>query len=189
MAPRIEDFAVDQPLPSVGPVTSYASGQKFAPFASPILLELPALTAPFGVSIYAGKPTLSLNLTPSTAEPLASLDREARKLISKIPKLIGRSTITEDLLDVVYSPIVKPASDEKYPPLIKLALKDFKHDGINSGYEAGEYRRHLVRSIIEIPGLWISSTKIGLLVKLRRIHVSCPEITSQDNWPVFEEPH
>jgi hypothetical protein len=189
MAPHLEDLNLRTLRPKLGELISFPSGQKFVSIQPPIVLQLPLLVAPFGISTYASKSSLSLSLEPpEVAEALARLDTWACDCICGEPQRFGRNNaVTPEMLEYIYSPLVKPASGEKYAPLLKLSLNNtsaFVHEGLQSGYAAGEYRRHVIKSIIEIPGFWVSSTtKIGLLAKLRRLHVGSPDETSY-----FKEP-
>ncbi len=172
-----------------GDVVTMGSGGKFVPLngPEPLYVQLPALTAPFGVSQYGdtGKLTIPMNLDPETAGGLSELDSFARDAIKAHPAWVGKRSVSDDVLDVLYTPLRKPAANPRYSDTTKISLKfredgehevaDFRHDGIQTGpYTKGRYAKHQISSIIQVTGIWAAGAKCGLTTRLIRMKIEEP---------------
>jgi hypothetical protein len=142
-------------------------------------LQLPQSTAPFRISNYNGKRSLSLSLDPETEAQLDKLDGVVRKSLVEHPEWLGKTKVTEDQLDLLYTKIVRPSPKATYPPTIKLPLKlvDVRPDGFvyetqgipESALSAGSHAHCSARTIISLRGIWIASGRCGPLLALRRV--------------------
>ena len=79
-------------------------------------------------------------------------------------------------MDAVYTPLLKPATNDKYCPTFKLTIPDaYKHTGVTvDSRAAGTYKFHRVTAIVQIRGLWVASGKCGLSTQLKLMQVEEP---------------
>ena len=96
-----------------------------------LVLQLPKMRAPFGMGRFddqnSGKSAFSLDLSLDDEEirkKFESLDNAIINLIASNSKAwLGKAHSAAVVRDVLYKPIVKPASDGKYAPTMKLKRK------------------------------------------------------------------
>ena len=149
-------------------MTTYSNGSRFAPIAVPTpAIQLPSMTAPFGVSCMNAKWTLTLNVTdPAVAAKLGEIDAWAQRMIAANPLwTAGRPA--------VYSPLLKPPRGAYAPTLtLKLRFDDAANPLFayaDGPLVKGAYVRGSFVAIAEVTGIWMVTGRIGVTFRLEAL--------------------
>lgn len=151
-----------------------------------MVLQLPKLRAPFGMSRFddqnSGKSTFSLDLSLDDEEirkKFEAVDDSIVKLVAANSKAwLGKAHSATVVRDVLYKPIVKPASDEKYAPTMKLkvlvdAEGNFVPEGFNSKREPIDLnsieKGQSLYAIVHVSQIWIIDNKCGVTLRLEQL--------------------
>jgi hypothetical protein len=194
---RIQDLiAADLSDTTFGDVKTYSSGAKFVPLTPALSLQLPSMCAPFGISQFSNesKKTIALNVTdPEVAAGLTLIDDHCRKAVTENPDWLGKKAVSSDYAEAVYGPLLKPATNPQYSATTKLSLKmndagapDFLVSGASAGLVKDRYKRHQMKSIVAVTGLWIASGRIGVSTRLHRLLIE-PPLAQNVQAPVVED--
>jgi hypothetical protein len=155
-----------------------------------ITVQFPKLRAPFGLSEFvdqnSGNSSYSLDLSldnqPALLEKLKAIDDAVVKQVAANSKeWLGKKHTETVIRDVLYRPIVKMPSDDKYAPTIKLKiLKDRDGNFIPECFDTKKQRVELdtlekgqsVTAIASMPQIWIIDGKFGVTMRLQMARFS-----------------
>ena len=158
---------------------------KFVPLTDPVLLQLPTMTAPFGFSQFDvnSKLSMPLNVSEQSDQSLLTvIDTWAMdQICMNSVEWLGRKNASQDYVEAIYTPLLKPATNARYSPTFKLTIPDtYKHTGVTVDSRApGTYKFHRVTAIVQIRGLWVASGKCGLSTQLKLMQVEEPAPQAQ----------
>jgi hypothetical protein len=142
-------------------------------------LQFPPSTAPFGISSYSCKYSLSLSLDEDSQAQLEALDGWLRQSLIGNPSWLGKSRVTADQLDLIYTPMVREPPKTTYASTIKIPVKLENGRPLGFVYETrdipeidltpGAHAHCSARVIFSLRGLWVASGRCGPLLSLRRV--------------------
>lgn len=152
-----------------------------------ILLQLPKSRNSFGLSAFeepGKRPSyhLSLSLTnESLVSALNEIDERVLDFVAEnseecLGKVINKTVMREAL----FTPLVKPPSDPKYPPSLKLkVLANDDGSFVPEVYDSKEDEFNLrelqkgqdVVAIVNVASIWVVGTKFGVTVRLEQLLV------------------
>jgi hypothetical protein len=166
---------------SKGGKVVYLSG----PNKEKLHIQFPKLRAPFGLSEYvdqnSGNSSYSLDLSlenqPELLEKLKAIDDAViKRAAANAKEWLGKKHSEAVIRDVLYRPMVRMPSDDKYSPTIKLKiLKDrdgtfvpecFNNKRERVGLDTLE-KGQSVTAIAVVPQIWIIDGKFGVTMRLQ----------------------
>lgn len=163
-----------------------------------LIMQTPEMVAPFGLSKWnnEGKSNdkYSLDLSFKGRESREILGRYFDGLKSFDKKLVEdglkhcqswmkKQYKSLDVVEALYTPIVKHAKDDKYPPTYKLTIP---HNGTQFTCDVYDANRNLVdignietkgarvSAIVQCVGIWIAGSKYGCSWKVLQMKISPP---------------
>ena len=155
------------------------------PSSGKILMQLPPLRAPFGLSIFTdsktGQSSYSLPLSlddPSILETFKAIDEKVFKFVADNSEaILGKKYSPELIREGLYKPLITvPKGD--YAPTLKLKVQ-VDRDG-NFLPEAYDHMRNTIQfdtlsngdrvhSIIDLSQIWVIDNKCGVSVRVQQI--------------------
>lgn len=160
----------------------YLSG----PTKKKLMVQLPKMRAPFGLSEFtdqnSGKSSYSVDLSLDGQEGVMNtfkaLDDAVIKMVAKNSQAwLGKKHSDAVVRDALYKPMVKPPSDPKYSPTMKLKLLtgsdgNFIPEAYNSKRELVPFssleKGQTVMAIVNINQVWIIDNKCGVSIRLEQ---------------------
>lgn len=164
---------------------------------SPIVLQLPTMKAPFGVSGWTNdkgvieKYSLDLSFNGMDSSEKLSSTYELFKGIDDLVVTTALENSTEwfkkrytskEVMEALYTPIVKVPKDDKYAPTIKLPLKEVPGGGgfTCAAFDTNRNKLDLksanckgsdVTAIVNLSHIWIAGGKFGVSWKVSQLRV------------------
>jgi hypothetical protein len=155
------------------------------PQSSKILMQLPPLRAPFGLSIYTdsktGQSSYSLPLSldePGVLDMFKAIDEKVFKFVAdNSESILGKKYSPELIREGLYKPIVTQSKGD-YAPTLKLKVQ-VDRDG-NFLPEAYDNSRNVIKfdtlsngdrvhSIIDLSQIWVIDNKCGVSIRVQQI--------------------
>jgi hypothetical protein len=142
----------------------------FDPDGRKVMVQTPVLRAPFGVSDYQGKLSLSLSCTPETEETLRALDQAVLNLVvEKYPAWFG-STVDETMARSWFMSNLKEDARGRYAPTWRLPIPmygqrcqmDIFDESRDEIQVNNIVKGNSVIVIAELVGLWFVDKKFGI---------------------------
>jgi len=179
-----------------GDVKKLDSGGKFLYLShknSPLVMQTCECIAPFGINSYSNEdgkaPSYSIDFSFKNMEQrdslkklydvLDSIDKSnVEKGIEHSSDWLNKKKSNRDVIEALYTPIIKQPNDEKYSPTFKVKIpqKDgmFTADVFNEkgelvnlkNYLDGQTKGARCTAIIQCTGVWIAGGKFGSTWKL-----------------------
>lgn len=153
--------------------------------AGKIQLQLPPSRAPFGLSSFEDQATKRVSYTlplslddPEMQRVFHELDEKIIKYVSEHSKEIMGQQYTPDVLRVLYSPLVRPSSDDKYAPQLKLkVITDRDGDFVTKCYDHTRTQVDLdtvekgstIHTIVDLSNIWVVDKKFGVSAKVEQV--------------------
>jgi hypothetical protein len=150
----------------------------------PVYVQMPSLRTPFGINPPNDKVReyyLSLSLTPDVEKKLSEIDDYVLTYVSENSlALLGKQVDKSTMKDLLYTPIIRPSSDAKYAPTIKIkaSMGEGKNlpDVYNSNRETVSIddiiKGSSVESIIELNQVYFINGKFGVSVRLNQAKIA-----------------
>lgn len=144
----------------------------------PPVLRLPALRAPFGMSLPNDQVKdyyLSLSLIPEVEEKFKDIDDHIVKFVAENSvQFLGKPLTPDVISDLLLNPLVKVAKDAKYSNTIKMKCSSNSGKNTIDFYVSptetvpiDEIRGgSSIETIIEISQIWFINGKFGASIKL-----------------------
>jgi hypothetical protein len=179
-----------------GDVKKLDSGGKFLYLShknSPLVMQTCECIAPFGINTYSNEdgksPSYSIDFSFKNMEQRESLKKlyevldsidksNVEKGIEHSSDWLNKKKSSRDVIEALYTPIIKQPNDEKYSPTFKVKIpqKDgmFTADIFNEkgelvnlkNYLDGQTKGARCTAIIQCTGVWIAGGKFGSTWKL-----------------------
>lgn len=160
---------------------------------APLIMQLPKMSAPFGVSRWADDKTekYSLDLSFKGRETdeniqkaydmFMALDKKIiRDAMENSPAWFKKKIASIDVMEALYHPIVRQPKDDKYAPTIKLPLAYADNAFKCLAFDASKKVVNLadvnlkgaeVVSIVQCTGIWIAGGGAGCSWKVNQLKV------------------
>jgi hypothetical protein len=144
----------------------------------PIIMQLPALRAPFGMSQPNDQVKdyyLSLSLVPEVEEKFKELDELIIKYVSENSvQLLGKQLTPDVIRDLLLNPLVKVAKDQKYSNTIKMKCSSNAGKNVVDFYVSKNEKMNVddirggtsIETIVEVSQIWFINGKFGASIKL-----------------------
>jgi hypothetical protein len=166
----------------------------------PLIMQLPTMKAPFGISYFEDNKKYSLDLSfdgkdsneslKNTYEMLQELDKKLMTYgMENSMTLFKKRYQTLDIMEALYTPIIRQPKDEKYSPTIKFNLNqtptgEFKFsvfDGTKNKVNLLDInsKGSRVTAIVQWTGIWLAGGKFGASWKIQQLRV-VPRATLQE---------
>jgi Family of unknown function (DUF5871) len=155
------------------------------PSSAKILLQLPPLRAPFGLSIFTdsktGQSSYSLPLSlddPSVLEKFKAIDEKVFKYVSENSEaILGKKYSPELIREGLYKPIITPSKGD-YAPTLKLKVQVDRNGSFLP--EAYDHMRNTIQfdalstgdkvhSIVDLSQIWVIDNKCGVSMRVQQI--------------------
>lgn len=163
----------------------------------PFAMQLPKMKAPFGLNKWtddkgsAEKYSIDLSFAgketneklQATYDLFNTLDKKIIQVaLENSQEWFKKKYTTEEVIEALYTPIVKMPKNEQYPPTIKLPLKE-KPDGnftclVFDGQrnqvnlKTLECKGSEIHAIVQLSHVWIAGGKFGVAWKVQQLQVS-----------------
>ena len=139
----------------------------FDPEGRKVVVQTPALRAPFGVSDYQGKLSLSLSCTPETEETLRALDRAVIQLVVENYPAWFRTSIDEATARSFFLSNLKDDARGRYAPTWRLPIPMYGQKCQMDVFDASRdeiqvkdiAKGNSAIVIVELVGLWFVDKK------------------------------
>lgn len=150
----------------------------------PIVLRLPALRAPFGISLPNDQVKdyyLSLSLMPEVEEKFREIDEHIIKYVAENSVQLLGKTLTPDVIrDLLLNPLVKTAKDAKYSNTIKMKCSSNSGKNVVDFYVSKTEKVHVddirggssIETIVELSQIWFINGKFGASIKLLQAKIA-----------------
>lgn len=158
----------------------------------PLVFQISNLNAPYGLNENVNDNgdvklslVLSLNSDPDddVSKLMNSLDRKAmQEFYINCGKWCNRTVKSFDTVESLYSPIVKPSKDEKYPPTFKVQIPskngkvecdvyDADRNKVNDPLSLN-WKGAKMSAIVQCNGLWIIGNKFGITFRVVQLKIA-----------------
>lgn len=151
-----------------------------------ILVQLPPLRAPFGLSVFTdaktGQSSYSLPVSlddPATLELFKQIDAKVFQYIcDNSESVLGKKMSQDVIREALYKPLVQVATKGDYAPTLKLkVLADRSGTIIPEAYDTAHnqigfdtiVKGDRLHTIIDISQIWVVDTKCGVTVRLQQV--------------------
>jgi hypothetical protein len=142
----------------------------FDPEGRKVMVQTPALRAPFGVSDYQGKLSMSLSCTPETEETLRALDRAVIQLVVENYPAWFRTSIDEATARSFFLSNLKDDARGRYAPTWRLPIPMYGQKCQMDVFDASRdeiqvkdiAKGNSAIVIVELVGLWFVDKKFGI---------------------------